>query len=73
MIQLGYMKATTATILPLYRVTKFFTGGLLAGITASEETTVRFDVGFECHKPSGGSPYKIVGCEQIGTRTIGGK
>jgi len=64
--------ATKTLALPLYRVTKFFTGGLLAGLTSAEETTVRFDVGFECPKPSGGSPYKVVGCEQIGTKTIGG-
>lgn len=47
----------------LYFVTKEFTGGLLAGITAVEETTVPFPIGFRCDRPAGGSPYIVRNCE----------
>lgn len=57
-------------VLPLYRVTKIHTAGLLAGLTTTEETTVKFTVGWECKKAIGGGSYKIAACDQIGTRTI---
>ena len=55
------MNMTSA--LPLFRVTKRFTGGLLAGIVSTEETTVKFPVGFKCPRPSAGSPYVVEACE----------
>ena len=50
---------------PLFRVTKRFTGGLLTGIVSTEETTVRFPVGFKCPRPSAGSPYVVEACEPV--------
>lgn len=44
---------------PSYLVTKFFTGGLLKGLSVTEETRVKFEEGFRCPKPAGGSPYVI--------------
>lgn len=46
-----------------YAVTKKFTGGLLAGLTIIEKTNVKFEVGFSCKKPIGGSPYTIIAVE----------
>lgn len=57
------MNMTSA--LPLFRVTKRFTGGLLDGIVITEETSVRFPVGFKCPRPVGGSPYVIEACEPV--------
>lgn len=47
----------------LYRIEKTFIGGILEGITISEITPVRFELGFICLKPCGGSPYKITAVE----------
>lgn len=49
----------------MYRVTKHFIGGLLAGLTATETTPVRFHVGFVCKHPIGGSPYKVTAVEEV--------
>lgn len=52
--------------MPLYRVTKLFIGGLLAGLTYTVETRYPFPVGWECLLPYGNtSPYRIVECVQI--------
>lgn len=48
-----------------YRVTRLFTGGLLAGLTYTEVTTVEFAVGFTCERPVGGSPYRIIAVEVL--------
>ena len=48
-----------------FRVTKKFTAGILAGLTYTEVTPVKFKVGFECLKPVGGSPYVIVAMEEL--------
>jgi hypothetical protein len=50
----------------MYEVTKLFIGGILAGLTIVEKTSVKFAVGFECQKPCGGSPYRIVEVRRIG-------
>ena len=50
---------------PLYRVTKHFTDETLKGITITELTRVKFEVGFECKKPSGGSPYVVTAVEVV--------
>jgi hypothetical protein len=42
-----------------YEVTKTFTSGLLKGLTITEVTSVKFEVGFICEKPCAGSPYII--------------
>lgn len=47
-----------------YKVTRLFIGGILKGITHTEVTSVRFDVGFICNN-SIGSPYKIIFCEEV--------
>ena len=51
----------------LYEVTREFTGGLLKGLTHTETTTVKFDVGFICEKPCGGDPYRIISVKPKGT------
>lgn len=43
----------------LYIVTKRFTGGWLKGLVLSEITSVKFETGFRCDKPAGGSPYVV--------------
>lgn len=48
-----------------YKVTRKFTGGILKGLTHTEETTVKFSVGFRCDKPAGGSPYIITEVEPV--------
>ena len=48
-----------------YRITRLFIGGLLDGLTHTELTSVEFSVGFECHKPIGGSPYRIISVERV--------
>lgn len=48
-----------------YKVTRQFTGGILKGQTHTEETTVKFSVGFRCDKPAGGSPYIITKVEPV--------
>lgn len=48
-----------------YKITKTFIGGILHGMTIEEQTTVKFEEGFACRKPSGGSPYKITKVEVL--------
>lgn len=48
-----------------YKITKTFIGGILHGMTIEEQTTVKFEEGFVCRKPSGGSPYKITKVEVL--------
>lgn len=48
-----------------YEITKQFIGGILNGLTIVEFTTVQFAVGFVCHKPIGGSPYRIVSVRRV--------
>lgn len=50
---------------PRFRVTRLFIGGILKGLTHTGEQSFRSTVGFECHNPIGGSPYRITACEQI--------
>lgn len=66
------MASAASLVLPLYRVTKIHTAGLLTGLTTTEETTVKFNVGFVCAKAIGGGSYEVTACEEIGTQTIGG-
>jgi hypothetical protein len=42
-----------------FKVTRQFIGGTLDGLTYTEITSVKFEVGFICQKPCGGSAYKI--------------
>lgn len=42
-----------------YEITKTFIDGPLKGITITERTTVRWQVGQIVAKPIGGSPYRI--------------
>jgi hypothetical protein len=46
-----------------FNVTKLFTQGYLKGISITENTNVKFRIGFECKKPFGISPYKITKIE----------
>jgi hypothetical protein len=48
-----------------YKVTRLFLSGDLTGITYSEIWTSAPQVGFECHNPIGGSPYRIVSVQKI--------
>ncbi len=48
-----------------FEVTKKFIGGLLKGLTCTEVTTVKFEVGFECRKPVGGSPYIVTAVKEV--------
>lgn len=50
---------------PLYRVTREFTGGTLAGTTYTEITAVARRVGQVVDRPAGGSPYRITACESL--------
>lgn len=59
------MKKPLYLITKQYLVTKQFTGGLLAGITVKEATSVKFPVGFVTKPPYFGSPYKVVDCKPI--------
>ena len=43
-----------------YTVTREFIAGNLKGLTYTENTSVKFNVGFICSKPIGGSAYKII-------------
>lgn len=50
----------------MYRVTKRFFSGILAGLTIVEVTSVRFRIGFRCEKPSGGSSgYEVIAVEPV--------
>lgn len=53
----------TMTTEPQYRVTRLFIGGTLAGLTHTTVTSHKVEVGFECRKPIGGSPYRIIAVE----------
>ena len=48
-----------------YMVTRRFTGGILAGLTHTEETRHAAHVGTRVDKPIGGSPYVIMECIRI--------
>lgn len=48
-----------------FMVTRLFIGGLLDGLTHTGITEVEFKVGFECRKPTGGSPYRIIAVERV--------
>ena len=48
-------EATMAT----YKITRYFTTGFLKGLTHTETTTVRFEVGREYGSPFGGGRYII--------------
>lgn len=48
-----------------FKITKRFLGGILKGITIEEYTNVKFEPGFVCEKPVGGSPYKIIAVETL--------
>lgn len=50
----------------MFKVTRFFTGGILEGLTHTETTPVEFKVGFVCNKPAGGSStYRIIAVEPV--------
>lgn len=48
------------TDLPRYYITKYFTGGILKGLTYKEVTTALFTPGQRVDKPVGGSPYVVL-------------
>ena len=48
-----------------YRITRRFIGGILNGMTYTENTSVFMPVGFTCLNPVGGSPYQIVAVEPL--------
>jgi len=48
-----------------YKVTRQFIGGILNGLTHTEITGAKFEIGFVCWEPIGGSPYRIIAVEQI--------
>lgn len=50
---------------PKYLVTREFVGGVLKGTKVTQLTSVKFEVGFRCDKPIGGSPYVILACEEV--------
>lgn len=50
----------------LYRVTRQFTGGILKGLTYTDITSVKFEVGFVCERPAAGyDPYRILAVEVV--------
>lgn len=53
---------------PLYVVTREFTGGTLKGLTYTEATTVPWEVGKVVKKPIGGSPYRIISSARLNPR-----
>lgn len=48
-----------------YKVTKLFIGGLLAGLTYTEQWTQAPVVGTEYPNPIGGSPYRIIAVQPM--------
>lgn len=49
-----------------YIITKEFIGGILKGLTCTQKTNVKFNVGFICNNPIGGtSPYKIISVLEV--------
>lgn len=49
----------------IYKVTRKFTGGILKGLEHTGETSVKFEVGFECPNPCAGSPYVITAVHPV--------
>jgi hypothetical protein len=49
----------------MFEVTKLFIGGLLAGLTCTHKTRIRYPLGFECRHPIGGSPYRIIAIRRV--------
>ncbi len=49
----------------MYRVTRKFIGGILNGLTFTDTTSVKYEVGYICLSPFGGSAYEITHCEEI--------
>ena len=49
----------------MFRITKRFFSGLLAGLTITETTSVEFAVGFRCDTPIGGSGYEIIAVDRV--------
>lgn len=49
----------------MYRVTKQFISGLLAGLTITETTQVRFTVGNTYNPCAGSSSYIVTACVRI--------
>ena len=64
MISMDEKQAATDAVLR-YMVTRRFTGGILAGLTHTEETRHAVQVGARIDKPVGGSPYVITECIRI--------
>ena len=59
------------TMRPMYKVTRRFTGGLLNGMSHTDTTSVKFDVGFVCNNPVfNGSPYIITAVELVTSTAI---
>ena len=57
------MTATTATT---YQVTKQFIDGILAGLTVTEETAVKFEPGFTCRGSAWlGSGYTVISVTEV--------
>lgn len=48
-----------------YEITKLFIGGLLEGLTIVETRSYSMEVGLVVSNPVGGSPYKIIACQQV--------
>lgn len=48
-----------------YKITRFFIGGLLAGLTHTGIYYSPMTVGMVVEKPVGGSPYKIIECTEV--------
>jgi len=48
-----------------YKITRLFLDGNLKGLTHTEITSVKFEIGFIPSKPYFGSPYKIISVEEI--------
>lgn len=48
-----------------YEITKRFISGNLKGVTITEQTNVRYEVGFVCRKAIGGSGYVIEAVKTI--------
>ena len=48
-----------------YQITKKFIGGVLEGLTITEQTSVLWKVGTRVEKPVAGSPYIIIEVKEI--------
>lgn len=49
----------------MYEVTREFIGGILNGLTHTETVSYKPTLGFVCHKPIGGSPYRIISVVKV--------